>query len=110
MRRTLFVITMSLLVCTAVAAANKQRKPKTHTVVMEAMLFRPAALTVSSGDTIVWVNKDIVEHTATSATTGIFDSKMIRPGKSWKHTIRAKGDIAVVCTYHPAMRATLRVR
>jgi plastocyanin len=109
MRRILFVIALSLLVCSAVAAATKHRKPKTHTVVMEAMVFRPAALTVRSGDTIVWVNKDIVEHTATSAAAG-FDSKMIRPGKSWKHTVRRKGNFAVLCSYHPAMTGTLQVK
>ena len=109
MRRILFVIALSLLVCSAVAAATKHRKPKTHTVVMEAMVFRPAVLTVSSGDTIVWVNKDIVEHTATSAAAG-FDSKMIRPGQSWKHTIRSKGNFAVLCSYHPAMTGTLQVK
>jgi plastocyanin len=109
MRRTLFVIALSLLVCSAVAAATKQRKPKTHTIVMEAMVFRPAALTVSSGDTIVWVNKDIVEHTATSAAAG-FDSKMVQPGKSWKHTVRTRGHFAIVCTYHRAMTGTLRVK
>jgi plastocyanin len=109
MRRTLFVLALGLLVCSANAAATKQRKPKTHTVVMEAMVFRPAALTVSSGDTIVWVNKDIVEHTATSAAAG-FDSKMIRPGQSWKYTIRTRGDVAYVCTYHPTMTGTLRVK
>jgi plastocyanin len=108
-QRTLFVVVLSLLVCSAIAAATKQRKPKTHIVVMEAMVFRPAALTVSSGDTIVWVNKDIVEHTATSAAAG-FDSKMIRAGKSWKHTIRSRGNFGYVCTYHPAMTGTLRVK
>jgi len=109
MRRLLFVITLSLLACSAIAAATKHRKPKTHTVVMQSMEFRPAALTVSSGDTIVWVNKDIVEHTATSAAAG-FDSKMIRPGQSWKYTIRTRGDVAYVCTYHPTMKATLKVK
>ena len=109
MRRTLFVIGLSLLACSMLAAATKHRKPKTYTVVMEAMVFRPAALTVSSGDTIVWVNKDIVEHTATSAAAG-FDSKMVRPGQSWKHTVRTRGDFAIVCTYHPAMTGTLRVK
>ncbi len=109
MRRILFVIALSLLVCSAVAAATKHRKPKTHTVVMEAMVFRPAVLTVSSGDTIVWVNKDIVEHTATSPAAG-FDSKMIRPGKSWKHTVRSKGNFAVLCSYHSAMKGTLQVK
>jgi plastocyanin len=109
MRRMLLLIALSVLVCSTVAAATKHRKPKTHTVVMQAMEFRPAALIVSSGDTIVWVNKDIVEHTATSATAG-FDSKMIRPGQSWKYTIGARGDVAYACTYHPTMTATLKVK
>ncbi len=108
-RRALFGIGLSLLVCSVLVAATNHRKPKTHIVVMEAMVFRPAALTVNSGDTIVWVNKDIVEHTATSAAAG-FDSKMIRPGKSWKHTVRNKGNFTILCTYHPAMTGTLRVK
>ena len=109
MRRTVVVIALSLLACSVLAAATKHRKPKTHTVVMEAMVFRPAALAVSSGDTIVWVNKDVVEHTATSAAAG-FDSKMIRPGNSWKHTVRARGSFVVLCSYHPAMKGTLQVK
>ena len=55
------------------------------------------------------LNKDIVEHTATSAAAA-FDSKMIRPGQSWKHTFRSRGDFAVLCTYRPAMTGTLRVK
>lgn len=110
MKRTLFVIGLSLLVCSALAAATKHRTPKTHTVVMEAMVFRPVTLTVNAGDTIVWVNKDVVEHTATSAAAGGFDSKMIRPGQSWKYTTRTRGNVAYVCTYHPAMKATLQVK
>ena len=108
-RRILYVIALSLLAFSMLGAATKHRKSKTHTVVMEAMVFRPAALTVSSGDTIVWVNNDIVEHTATSVAAG-FDSEMIRPGKSWKHTVRSRGNFAVLCTYHPAMKATLQVK
>lgn len=109
MRRTAFIIALSLLVCSMLAAAPKHRKPKTHTVVMEGMEFRPAVLTINSGDTMVWVNKDLVEHTATSTTAG-FDSKMIRPGQSWKYTIRTGGDVAYFCTYHPTMTGTLRVK
>jgi len=110
MRRTAFVIALTLIAFSVLAAGTTHRKPKTHTVVMEAMVFRPAALTIRSGDTVVWVNKDIVEHTATSATAGGFDSKMIRPGQSWKHTIRSRGDVAYVCTYHPLMKGTLQVK
>ena len=67
------------------------------------------SLTVARGDTVVWVNKDLVPHTATSKT-GAFDSQTIQAGKSWKFTVRKKGDFAYVCTFHPTMTATLRVK
>ena len=62
--RTLLVA-FGLIVCAIVVSAD-QRKAKTHTITIEGMRFQPEVLTVSPGDTIVWVNKDIVPHTATS--------------------------------------------
>ena len=105
--RTLLV-TLGLILCTIVVFAGEQRKPKTHTVTIEGMRFQPEALTVARGDTIVWVNKDIVPHTATSKT-GDFDSKDIQVDKSWKYTIQKKGNFAYFCTFHPTMTAMLRV-
>ena len=83
-------------------------KPKTHTVTIEGMRFQPEMLTVERGDTIVWLNKDIVPHTATSMSGG-FDSRDIQVDKSWKYTIRKMGDFAYICTFHPTMKAMLRV-
>lgn len=100
---------LSLLLWTTGLAAGSATRPKTHTVTIEGMQFRPQALTVVSGDIIVWINKDLVAHTATSATAGIFDSKLIAPDKSWKLTIRTKGDLSYICTYHPTMKGSLRV-
>lgn len=82
--------------------------PETHTVIIEGMRFLPEALTVAPGDTVVWVNKDMVAHTATS-TTGGFDSKTIQAGLSWRFTIRETGDLTYICTLHPTMKALLRV-
>ena len=108
-RREFGVGLVLLLGGTTVGAAQRGRKPSTHTVTMEGMVFTPAALTIRTGDTVVWANKDIVEHTATASNNG-FDSKMIAPGKSWKQTFKAKGSFDYVCKYHPTMKATLVVR
>ena len=105
--RTL-LLTFGLILCTMVVFAVDQRKPKTHTVTIEGMRFRPEMLTVERGDTIVWVNKDLVPHTATSKA-GNFDSKLIEADKSWNYTVRTKGDFAYICTFHPTMKAMLRV-
>lgn len=105
--RTLLV-TFGLILCTMAVFAVDQRKPKTHTVTIEGMRFQPETLTVERGDTIVWINKDLVPHTATS-TAGNFDSKLIEADKSWKYTARKKGDFAYICTFHPTMKAMLQV-
>lgn len=105
--RTLCV-TLAFILCTVVVFAGDQPKGKMHTVTIESMRFQPELLTVARGDTIVWVNKDIVPHTATSKA-GRFDSKDIQVDKSWKYTIRKRGDFAYICTFHPTMKAMLRV-
>jgi plastocyanin len=83
--------------------------PVTHTVVIEALTFTPAVLTVKPGDSVEWVNKDPFPHTATSQP-GAFASKVIAAGQSWKHTMTAKGEFSYVCTLHPTMKGTLLVR
>jgi plastocyanin len=105
--RTLLV-TFGLILCAMVVFAVDQRKPKTHTVTIEGMRFQPEMLTLERGDTIVWINKDLVPHTATSKA-GNFDSKLIEADNSWKYTVRKKGDFAYICTFHPTMKAMLQV-
>ena len=97
-------------VCGAAVQAERPaaRKPATHTVTIDGARFSPAELAVKTGDTVIWVNKDILAHTATS-TSGGFDSKVIQPGKTWKYVARKKGDFAYTCAFHP-MNGRLRVR
>ena len=87
----------------ALAAAG----PATHTVVIESLKYVPEALAVKRGDTVVWINKDPYPHTATAK--GVFDSGSIADGGSWKYTAREAGEYAYICTFHPNMKATLRV-
>jgi plastocyanin len=109
MRIVLFGAALALILSgISVGAGERVKSKKTYTVTMEGMKFQPAVLTVASGDTIVWVNKDLVAHTAT-AQDGTFDSKLIAPDQSWKLTVRTPGDFAYGCTYHPTMKGMLKV-
>lgn len=111
MRIGIVICALGLMLGTVVVvSAGDRSKPTTHTVTIEGMKFDPESLTVAAGDIVVWLNKDLVAHTATSSEAGIFDSKLIAPDKSWKLTVRKKGDFAYACTYHPTMKATLHVR
>ena len=89
--------------------AAERPGPRTHTVSLEGMRFQPDDLTVAPGDTIVWVNKDLVAHTVTSERGG-FDSKIIQPEQTWTLIIKKKADFDYVCLLHPTMKAMLRVK
>ena len=91
------------------STAGERPGARTHTITIEAMKYQPESVTVAVGDRVVWVNKDVVAHTATSPKGG-FDSKMIAPAESWTLTVRTAGAFAYICAYHPTMKATLRVK
>ncbi len=82
---------------------------KIYTVRMEGMAFMPATLTVNAGDTIIWVNKDLVPHGAASEAAG-FDSKAVQAFQSWQTRVDRVGDFDYVCPFHPTMTAKLQVR
>ena len=109
MRIATWSAALAVVLCIVGLAASDRADPKTHTVTIEGMRFRPDVLIVSRGDTIVWVNRDLVPHTATSKAGG-FDSRTIQADESWKYAAATKGDFAYICTFHRAMKATLRVR
>ncbi|KHK59247.1 hypothetical protein PI86_09945 [Burkholderia sp. A9] len=101
------VCRIGVLAALAIAAADVAAST-THRITIEGMRFNPASLTVARGDTIVWVNKDLVAHTATAA--GVFDSHEIAPDASWTYVANTPGRHAYLCTFHPTMKATLIVK
>ena len=81
----------------------------THTVTIDATSYSPRTLTVRVGDSVVWVNKDLIPHTATSKAAP-FDSTVILAGKSWSTTPGKRGSFPYSCTFHPTMTGTITVR
>ena len=95
-------IAASLLLSMPAAAA-----PQTHVIVMAKMKFGPAPAKVRPGDTILWVNRDPVRHTATAADKS-FDVDL-PAGARKSMVIRNSGTFSYICKYHPGMRGVLRV-
>jgi plastocyanin len=92
----------------AAAVALAQAAPQEHVVLIEGMAFHPAALHVKPGDRIVWINRDLVPHTATGQAHA-FDSGRIAAGAQWRTTAPRSGTYAYDCAYHPTMSGTLVV-
>ncbi|TCG07179.1 copper-binding protein [Paraburkholderia steynii] len=79
-----------------------------YVVTIEQMRFDPPTLTVHRGDEIVWVNKDLVAHTASTDAKG-FDSRSIAPDASWRYRVSTPGRYTYRCIFHPTMHGTLIV-
>ena len=96
-----------LMLASAAGMTVAAEGPVTHTVMMKATSYTPLTLTMKLGDTVVWRNEDFFPHTATDP--GVFDSKSIAVGASWKYKPKAVGEYAYICTFHPNMKGTLKV-
>ena len=92
----------------AAACSSSRKASRVHRVVIQGMQFVPAEITVPVGDTIVWVNEDLVPHTATAS--GVFDSGVIASKAEWRLVVSSRGVLGYGCTMHPTMKATLIVR
>ena len=91
----------------ALAGAAAPAAPQKYTVVMANMSYGKLPAGVKVGDTIVWVNRDTVPHTATARDRS-FDVR-VQQGQSVSMVVKKAGNIAFYCIYHPAMRGTLAV-
>ncbi len=71
--------------------------------------FSPDPLYVSPGTTVTWTNTDTVSHTVTSGKVSdnnagsLFDSGLVKPGKTFQFTFANTGTYDYVCTVHPWM-------
>ena len=70
--------------------------------------FFPRELTVESGTTITWVNRDTAPHDATDEG-GSWGTAMLKQGESDTLTFDSPGVYQYLCTIHPNMKATVTV-
>jgi plastocyanin len=76
-------------------------------ITMENLEISPAEASAKVGDSIEWINKDVLAHTAT-ARNGDFDVNL-PPKKSASFVLKKPGTVEYYCRYHPNMKATLKV-
>ena len=84
-------------------------QPADHLIEITGFSFKPARLEVRPGDTITWINNDIVPHTAT-ARDGSWDTGSIGKGQKRSLTVRADMSPNYFCRFHPAMKAGITVQ
>jgi plastocyanin len=91
----------------AVTASPDKAKPLAITI--GGLAYSTPRATVRVGDTVEWINKDIVDHNVTEKKNAIWNVS-IAPGKSAKVVMKKPGSYVYYCRFHPNMVAWLDVK
>jgi plastocyanin len=83
--------------------------PGINEVWIQDKAFNPNYISISSGTTITWTNKEGVAHTVTGNDGLPFDSGSIATNGTWSHTFSSVGIFPYHCTIHLSMVATVEV-
>jgi len=82
-----------------------EKKETTHFITIAQMNFSPAEITVSKGDTLVFINHDLVAHNVTEEDSNAWASPVLQPGQQWEHIVTASANY--YCTIHPVMKGKI---
>lgn len=108
-----FVLTGGVLLFLAQGCGPPQDStaPTTHRVEIAQMQFEPEEITVSPGDTVVWINRDPVNHNIIDERAGTFSSDTLKAGDEWSIRVPGpgNGDIEYVCSLHPIMKGRIEI-
>jgi plastocyanin len=97
---------------TPVPTATATLAPSDFTVTMVNFAFAPRDLTVTSGDSVRWVNNSDTPHNTTSDTTGSgsWDSGAVSPGQSFLLRFARAGTYSYRCVFHPGQTGSITVK
>jgi plastocyanin len=92
------------------APANGKEVPKGEVqIVIKDFAFSPADVTVAPGTKVTWINKDDAPHTATSVDKK-FNSGGLDTDDKFSFVFSDKGEYQYICSLHPQMKATIKVK
>ncbi|HRO69399.1 MAG TPA: cupredoxin domain-containing protein [Chitinophagaceae bacterium] len=83
------------------SAGNPAIQPKSYTVEIAMMKFTPSTLSVHKGDTIIFVNNDMVTHDVTEQKEKAWRSSTLAAGNTWSMVAMTSSDY--YCSIHPVM-------
>ena len=78
-------------------------------ITIENFTFSPSDVTIKPGTKVTWINKDEAPHTATSNDKK-FNSGGLDTDDKFSFVFNDKGEYPYICTLHPQMKATIKVK
>jgi plastocyanin len=98
---------VAMLLSAFVLPAGAESTPAAA-VGIDNFTFNPQQLTVKTGTTVTWTNKDDIPH-AVAAVGRQFRSKALDTGDAYSFTFTTPGSYAYFCSLHPHMTGTIVV-
>ena len=90
---------------------SMQDKAGTSEVKIDNFSFSPQALTVATGTTVTWTNRDDIPHTVVSTDDPkAFKSKVLDTDEKFSFTFSKPGSYAYFCSVHPKMTGKVTVQ
>ncbi len=90
-------------------ATKEGKEGSAHAVSMVGFKFAPARLELHVGESVEWINRDFVAHTA-SADDKAFDTGKLEAGASKRLVATKAGTFPYTCHFHSGMKGTLVVQ
>ncbi len=104
----LLILALPLWVCSCSnPEETAQATPKTDTVLIEQMKFVPENISIQKGDTVLFINKDLVAHNATEIDS-TWKSPDLQMNESWKFVPEKSSDY--FCSIHLVMKGKITVK
>ena len=95
------------LIALVVLGLSVSARAETIQVTIDKLVFAPAEVNAKVGDTIEWVNKDALVHTATATNNDW--NVTIAPNQSGRVVLKKPGTADYFCKFHPNMKGRVVV-
>ena len=101
------MLVLSLWICSC-SPAPGETAAKRHLVEIKQMQFQTSDLVVQKGDSVIFVNKDLVVHDVTEEKHKAWTSSALSPNQSYSIVVNESANY--YCSIHPVMKGKLRIQ
>jgi plastocyanin len=105
-RLSLFgMLMVSAVLMFNLTVSSAEELHKHHEVQISGFAFVPKTISVSPGDIVTWVNKDVVPHNVIVSGSNKIISPNLASGE--KHSFVVENAMTYFCGFHPSMKGEL---
>jgi plastocyanin len=90
-------------------ASGTPANERQNKIEIKDFMFNPPTITVKSGETITWINRDDEPHTVVSVGKKFQKSSALDSDQEFTITAGAPGTYEYFCSVHPKMTGTIVV-